>query len=329
MSVLIPARDCAAHIEGCLDAIAEQRYDGPLEVVVALAPSADRTADVLASAVEALEGRLAVRVIPNPGGSAASGLNAALAACNGRIVARVDAQARIAAGYLQRAASKLAATGAGNVGGVQHPVSDTPRGSAAAIAAAMGSAFGAGPAAFRQGRAEGPADTVYLGVFDRDALHAVGGFDESLQRNQDYDLNWRLRQAGRVVWLDPALVVDYLPRRNLGGLAAQHLHYGAWKRKVLLRHPRSLRLRQLAPPVLAVGLVASLVALVWGSLFGLVVPVAYGLACVVAALRLRQLSGLADRVRAVAAFVVMHLCWAAGFLAVPARRARKESTSPT
>ena len=80
------------------------------------------------------------------------------------------------------------------------------------IAVGMCSPFGAGPARFRRDGYEGPTDTVYLGVFRRDALEGVGGFDETLDRNQDYELNWRLRDAGHQVWLDPALVVSYRPR---------------------------------------------------------------------------------------------------------------------
>ena len=101
------------------------------------------------------------------------------------------------------------------MGGVQRPVgSGGPRG---AIAAAMASPFGGGPAAFRQGQHDGPADTVYLGVFDRDALNSVGGFDETLERNQDYELNWRLREQGHTVWLDSNLVVAYIPRADYAG----------------------------------------------------------------------------------------------------------------
>ena len=147
----------------------------------------------------------------------------------------------------------------------------------------MSSPFGSGPATFRRGWREGPADTVYLGVFDRAALASVGGFDETLERNQDYELNWRMRERGHIVWLDPHLVVDYVPRPDLSGLARQYFAYGSWKRAVLMRHPRSLRSRQLAPPALVGGLAASAVALAsrrWG---GAALPVLYAAACTIAA----------------------------------------------
>ena len=301
-------------IEECLAAIGSQTYRGPVDVTVAVAPSRDGTEQAVAgSGIE-----LPLQIVENPAGTAAAGLNIAVAASRGPIVARVDAQSRLPPDYLERAVSTLAHTGAANVGGVQRPVGGG--GLPGVIAAAMGSPFGGGPAAFRRGRRSGPADTVYLGVFDRDALESVGGFDETLGRNQDYELNWRLREQGHTVWLDTSLVVDYVPRSDYGGLARQYFSYGAWKRTMLKRHPRSLRIRQLAAPALTAGLAVSALELALGRWRGAVLPVLYAAACAAAATRLRDgLRGRLDRARAAAAFAVMHLAWGAGFWAGRAR----------
>lgn len=316
VTVVIPARNCASELQGCLDAISAQAFSGPLEVVIAVAPSTDRTEQVAAKAICSWP----TQVVANPAGTTSAGLNAAIQAARGEVIVRVDAQSRLPDGYVERAVATLARTGAANVGGVQRPV-----GAAAltrVIAAAMSSGFGGGPAHFRSGRHEGPVDTVYLGVFDAEALAAAGGFDETLERNQDYELNWRLREQGRVVWLDPTLVVDYLPRSSWSGLARQYFDYGAWKRVVIARHPHSLQPRQLAAPALVCGLVLSAIELVRGRPRGGLVPAAYLGSCTVAALRLgRSLPALGDRLRAAAAFAVMHLSWGMGFL-VGRRRGR-------
>ena len=325
ISVVVPARDCAAVIGECLSAIGSQTYRGPVDVTVAVAPSRDGTEQAVAgSGIE-----LPLQVVENPEGTTAAGLNLAVAASKGPVVARVDAQSRLPPDYLERAVSTLAHTGAANVGGVQRPVGTA--GLPGAIAAAMGSPFGGGPAAFRRGRHSGPADTVYLGVFDREALESVGGFDETLGRNQDYELNWRLREQGHSVWLDPSLVVDYVPRSDYSGLARQYFSYGAWKRTMLIRNPRSLRIRQLAAPALIAGLAFSAFELALGRWRGGALPVLYAGACAVAATRLGGvLSDRRDRARAAAAFAVMHLGWGAGFLVGRAGRGRppdqREST---
>ena len=317
VSVVVPARNCADMLRDCLGAVGTQTYRGLIDVTVAVAPSSDGTRQVLADTT--LE--IPLQVVDNPAGTTPAGLNIAVAASKGEIVARVDAQSRVPPDYIERAVTTLARTGAANVGGVQRPVgAGGPRG---AIAAAMASPFGGGPAAFRRGSYDGPADTVYLGVFDRDALNSVGGFDETLERNQDYELNWRLRQQGHTVWLDSNLVVDYIPRADYAGLAGQYFSYGTWKRKMLMRHPRSLRARQLAAPALVAGLAASAAALAHRRSRGAVVPATYAAACAIAAARLgRALPDWRDRARAAAAFAVMHICWGAGFLAGRTRAAQ-------
>ena len=307
--MVIPARNCAAELPGCLDALSAQTYPGELEVLVAVAPSADDTSRVAASA----DCRWPMHVIQNPVGTTSAGLNLAVGASTGEVIVRVDAQARVPADYVERAVATLERTGAANVGGAQRPVGSGEL--SRVIAAALSTPFGGGPAAFRQGIDEGPVDTVYLGVFDAAVLASVGGFDESLERNQDYELNWRLREQGHVVWLDPSLVVDYQPRSSWAGLARQYFDYGAWKRVVISRHPRSARPRQLAAPALVTGLVLSAFELLRGRLRGGIVPVSYLGACALSAARLRSgLPAAHDRLRAAMAFAVMHLSWGAGFL---------------
>ena len=322
VSVVVPARDAAALLPACLASIEAQTYRGPLDVTVAVSPGRDATQALL----EGSALRVPLQTVDNPAATTPAGLNAAIAASRGRIVARVDAQSRLPPDYIERAVATLASTGAANVGGVQRPVGPGTGSLADVIAAAMSSPFGAGPAAFRRRRHGGPADTVYLGVFDREALEQAGGFDESFERNQDYELNWRLRAAGRTVWLDPTLVVDYVPRASYLGLATQYFAYGTWKRQVLRRHPRSLRARQLAAPALVAGLAASAVELLRGRCRAAALPAGYAAACVMAATRLtdRDRRQQCDTLRAAAAFAVMHISWGAGFLTGRARRAQPE-----
>lgn len=341
VSVVIPARECAAELPGCLDAVRVQTYGGPMEVIVAVAPSNDDTEDVaqrcMRRALTTQRGDLAgprtrsawpTAVVSNPAGTTSSGLNLAIGAAAGEVIVRVDAQARLPADYVERAVATLERTGAANVGGVQRPVGQGEL--SRVIATALSSPFGGGPAAFRRGSGEGPVDTVYLGVFDAAALACVGGFDESLERNQDYELNWRLREQGHMVWLDPSLVVDYQPRSSWTGLARQYFDYGVWKRVVISRHPRSLQPRQLAAPVLVVGLVLSAFELVRGRLRGGIVSAMYLGACMLASARLRSsLPAFGDRLRAAAAFAVMHLSWGAGFLLGPRHGNRPGAGTPT
>jgi glycosyltransferase involved in cell wall biosynthesis/GT2 family glycosyltransferase len=309
VSVVIPARDCASSLPG---AVRSALDGGAAEVVVAVGPSRDET--------HAVAQRLAddndeVHVVDNPTGRTPAGLNAAIRASRGDVIARLDAHATLSPDYLERAVSTLRRTGAANVGGRQRPVGRGAFGEA--VAAVMTSPAGAGGAAYRTGQSAGAVDTVYLGVFRREALDAVGGFDERMVRNQDYELNVRIREAGGTVWFDPELAVDYGPRERIADLARQYLQYGRWRRVTLRLHPGSLRARQLAAPALVLGLLGGvIVAAAFGAWWPLgAVGGAYLLAVVVAAV---QAAPSARLVLATAlAFVVVHLSWGSGFLLGP------------
>ncbi len=312
VAVVVPVRNGARDLPGCLAAVLDQDYPGDLEVAVAVGPSNDGT-EAVAAAAARRDAR--VRVVANPSGRTPAALNRAIAATTGAVVARVDAHAALPPGYLRRAVETLRATGADNVGGVQDARGDTPF--ERAVAAAMSSRFGVGNATFHYGGAPGVTDTVYLGVFRREALDRVGGFDETLERNQDYELNWRLRDSGGVVWFDPALRVRYRPRPTLRALADQYRQYGRWKREVLRRHPASVKARQLAPPAALVANAGGLVlGLAWRRRL-LAVPGIYLAALCAASLHAgrAQPPGVAWRLPAV--FATMHHAWGWGFLTAP------------
>ena len=275
---------------------------------LALGPSTDRT-DEVAARLQATEPRL--RTVGNPTGKTPAGLNAAIRATTGEIVVRVDGHAVLPAGYITRAVETLRRTGAVNVGGVQRAEGTTTF--ERAVATAMSSPFGVGGAKFHSGGSEGPVDTVYLGVFRRDALERVGLFDETLIRNQDYELNIRLRKAGGVVWFDPELHVTYRPRPTLRSLARQYAEYGAWKRHVLTLHPGSLKLRQVLPPLALVAMTLSLIVSIWYPV-ALVVPGLYVAAVVAATLIVGCLADRRGTLWLLIVFPTIHMSWAWGFL---------------
>ena len=320
VSVLVPARDEAASLPEALRALAAQDYDGPMEVIVADGSDGPATAE---AACAALPG---VRVVANPARIAAAGVNRALAAARHPVAVRCDARCVLPPDYVRRAVATLGRTRAANVGGRTKVVGRTrfERG----VALAMSSRLGSGGPRYRTGGPPGPVGTVQLGVFRSEVLRLVGGFDATLARNEDYELNWRLRDAGGTVWFDPALSFVYRPRGTVAALARQYFDYGRWKRVVVRRHPRSLRARQVAAPALVLALVASAaLALVGIALPGLepalaaalpwvaaAVPVTWlGALVCVAAPRLLGGHGFAAPAMPVA-LAVMHLAWGAGFL---------------
>jgi succinoglycan biosynthesis protein ExoA len=321
MCVLNEERHLAAAVRHVLD----QDYPGPVEMVIALGPSKDRT-DEIAQALAGADPR--VRLVRNPSRSGAtpSGLNAAIAATRSPVVARIDGHAMLPPGYLRTAVQALAASGADNVGGIMAAEGESSF--ERAVARAMTSRLGVGNASFHTGGAAGPADTVYLGVFRRDALRRVGGYDEHFLRAQDWEMNLRIRRSGGNVWFTPDLQVSYRPRSSVRALARQYFHYGRWRRVVMRRHEGTVNLRYLAPPAALTGILAGTVAAAAGFRPAALLPAGYaGLVLAGAAVEGRGLP-VAAWARLPVALATMHLSWGAGFLTSPRRLARQEPAAP-
>ena len=319
VSVLIPARNAEATIGAAIDSVLFQDYEGSVEVIVADGSDTPATSDLVRRRYPT------VILVPNPEQTAGFGLRAAHGAATGEIIVRCDAHAVFPPGYLRRAVSTLQRTGAANVGGRQRPVGTTFFG--CAVAMAMTTTLGAGGARYRLGGAEGPVDTVFLGAFRRDALEAAGGVDPAFVRNQDYELNWRLRARGETVWFDPGLVVTYRPRSTLRGLAWQYFNYGRWKRVVARRHPASLLPRHFASPLLLLGLTATPVLAVAGPTWAVaVVPLTYVLTLALGSLAvgIRRRSYVALLLPL--ALATMHLSWGLGFFTPVRSKVRAGST---
>ena len=312
------------YLEAAVLAILSQDYAGPIQVVLALGPSTDLTNEV---AARICAGDSRVSSVTNPTGRTPEGLNAALAATTQEIVVRVDAHSELSDGYIRLAVETLQRTGSDNVGGIMGARGVTKF--EKAVAAAMTSPLGVGSASFHTGGNEGPAETVYLGVFKRSALERVGGYDPAFTRAQDWEMNYRIRTTGGTVWFNPDLFVTYRPRPNVFKLAKQYFEYGSWRHEVMRRHPDTRRtksaLRYFAPPVavalIVIGKILGSIgfvmnsfydkdsALIWGYIF----PVGY------LALTLLSSLTLVKRARAGALWLpivlmTMQMSWGIGFL---------------
>ena len=307
VSVVVPARNAADGLRTTLPAILAQEYAGSIEVIVADGSDTEETAELIRQHFPT------VRLVPNPNYTISTGLNRAIAASTGEVVVRCDAYALLPLGYVQRAVKTLIRTGSASVGGRQYAVGDTfvER----AVALGQNIPLGVGCPLHRLGGKDGPTETVYLGVFRRDVLEAVGKFDPTLLRNEDYVLNWKIRKIGGIVWFDSKLVVKYRPRENLRALGKQYFASGRWKSVVTLRYPESTLPRHVAGPLLTVGLVASAagvlsgIPLVWVGIF----PLTYLLVLLSEAVRVGIRRRDSAAVVLPLVLMIMHLSWGVGF----------------
>jgi hypothetical protein len=313
----MPVLNEAAHLAEAVRAVLSQEYPGEQELVLALGASTDGT-DEVAAGLAASDPR--VRLVANPRNDIPIGLNLAIAASRHPVIVRVDAHAELPAGYTAAAVEILQRTGAANVGGVM-----VARGRGRfqrAVARAYNSPFGLGGGSWHHGEEERESDSAYLGVFRREVVDEVGGYDESLRRAEDWELNHRIRSAGHLILFTPRLKVTYWPRDNWDALRRQMYATGVW-RGHLVRRQESTPWRYLPPPAVAVLVALSLVVAVL-QLLGVARGAGWALAHVpslgylagVSAVGLSRLGGedLLDRLLNVVVLATMHLGWGSGFI---------------
>ena len=321
ISVILPVLNEAKYLEEAVNAILDQDFDGLLEIILAVGPSHDDTERI---AKELAQKDARVVVVANPTGRTAAGLNLAVAATRYSIIVRVDGHSKIPNNYLSLAYEILKQTGAVNVGGIMAAEGQSIFENS--VARAMRSPLGVGASRFHTGGGPGAADTVYLGAFRKQALVAIGGFDERFTRAQDWELNFRLRAAGGVVYFDPRLVVTYRPRGSVKALAKQYFEYGRWRRVVSRRHEGTINYRYLAPPFTVIGVLTSIVLGVLFTPILFIPALTYALFILIASARIGKT--LAEFVSLPLILLTMHMTWGIGFLTSPKSLAPKVALRP-
>jgi glycosyltransferase involved in cell wall biosynthesis len=317
VSVILPVLNEERYLEATVRAIAAQDYEGELEIILSLGPSRDQTNSVAAKLAQR-DSR--ITLIENPSGKTADALNKAIAASHGPIIVRVDGHSILPAGYIREAVTTLVRTGAVNVGGMMaaEGVTRFER----VVATAMRSKFGVGGASFHVGGAEGPADTVYLGVFLRSAVEEINGFDPHFIRAQDWELNYRLRERGGLIYFNPRLQVTYRPRPNVRALAKQYFEYGRWRREVARNHRGTINARYLAPPMTLIGSIIGVVGAFINPIF-LALPLIYLAFILFGTLLLLMRNRSLEMLLLPFILITMHFSWAWGFITSTKRTTSK------
>ena len=318
VSYVMPVLNEEGYLKRAVETILAQEYSGEKEIVLALGPSQDRSTEI-ARGLAASDRR--VTLVDNPERDIPNGLNHAIAASTHPVIIRVDAHSELTPDYTRLAVESLRRTGVVNVGGVMSAAGVGP--AQRAIARSYNSPFGLGGGAYHGDGSQGPAESAYLGVFRREVIDEVGGYDPTILRGEDWELNLRIRRAGHTIWFNPALRVTYWPRASFSDLAKQFFATGAWRAVLVRRYGLANPLRFFVPGSLIIALAGSLTTLLlqisgligwnWWSLIHLI-PLGYIFGVFLGVSRMPGQRGVRDRLLSIASLVTMHLSWGTGFL---------------
>jgi succinoglycan biosynthesis protein ExoA len=307
VSVIVPARNEIGSIDRCLDSILSQT-GCRLEVVVVDNGSTDGTTERL-SARAAADPRLVV--LSNPAPSIPASLNMALAAARGRWLVRVDAHSVIPPGYVARAVSRLAESKWSGVGGRKTAVAQSATGKA--VATVLNSRLAVGGSMYHYGTVETVVDHIPFGAYPTETVRGLGGWDEDVLNNEDFEFDQRLRAVAPLLF-DPELEIHWNSRETVRQLFGQYRRYGRGKPGVVARHPGSTRLRHLGPPALVAWLAVAAGVGIRRPAAGLLAVAPYALAVTAASAAISRDADPAAARRAVpAALVAMQVGWGLGF----------------
>ena len=308
VTVIMPVLNEETHLEGAVNSILNQKYEGILELILALGPSRDAT-NKIAAQLAKKDPRIIL--LDNPRGLTTVGLNAAIKLGKHDYIIRIDAHSEPAQGYIQNGISELLAQDADLVGGIMDA-----KGRSAfqrAVAWAYTSQFGLGSASYHVGGEAGEAESAYLGIFRKSALTRVGGYDEAIIRGEDWDLAQRIKASGGLVWFSPALRVTYWPRGRFSGLAKQFFSTGVWRGDLTRRDLKRASRRYFAPPALVLAILLGFFLLAFGNLVGIMPLAGYLFAIAFLSIASSGLK-LKDRFALMVVLPTMHLGWGLGFI---------------
>jgi glycosyltransferase involved in cell wall biosynthesis len=268
VSIIIPCKNEKSYIAVCLDSLLAQTWPSKrMEIIVADGLSDDGTRKIL----DEYRRERGVRVLDNPRRTTPCGLNLCIRKAKGDIIVRADSHAWFPPDYVEKSVAVLKATSAWNAGGYIITKGKGYLGSA--IALALGCVFGVGGSRFRLGNYEGDADTVPFGAFPAWVFKRIGGFNEKLDRNQDNEFNWRIKNAGGRVYLSRDIHSEYYTQNSLPGLFRYFYRNSVWNVVSLKKTGQNfLRFRHFAP---GLAILLGALTFLFSPLLGLVFLGAY------------------------------------------------------
>jgi glycosyltransferase involved in cell wall biosynthesis len=302
VAILLPVLNEGANIDECLRSLADQIYEGPIEILVADGGSTDDTMDRLGRWSDLINN---LRIYENPEQVQSAGLNLLAEVAHSDIVIRADAHTSYSPDYVSKSVAALDGIPDAAVGGpmVVEGKSDFGR----AVAIAFRSPLAIGPARFHHATQPTEADTVYLGAMRKATWDSLGGMRALPSRvAEDADFYYRLRRAGGRVLVDPAIGSTYRPRETITDLWRQFYRYGLGKADMLYVNGEFPSWRPLAPLALVLGLVIGFVLLALGDPRLLTVVLVAWLVALAIASRLNPL--------VLVATAVMHISYGLGLI---------------
>ena len=258
VSVVIPIRNEEKYIEKCLLSLLEQDFPKDnMEIIFIDGCSDDKTLEILDTYIKKYPGL--IQVLENTNKTVPYGMNIGIRASVGQFIIRMDAHSEYAKDYITQCVHYLQTTDADNVGGMAETKSKGYIGEA--IALMLSSPFGVGNSNFRINGKDGYVDTVPFGAFRREVFDKYGYYDERLTRNQDNEMNHRIRKNGGKIYLSKDIQLTYYSRDTIKGIGKMGFQNGCWNIITYYLCPGAMSVRHFIPLIFVLSIVVGSVVM--------------------------------------------------------------------
>ena len=227
LSVICPIYNEEKYIVPFLDSVLQQDFShDDMEVLLVDGMSWDRTRQIISQYIAKYP---FLRLLDNPERTAPCAMNVGIKEAKGEVIIRLDAHALYPSNYFPTLVSRLYQLNADNIGCVHNTdvLNKTPK--TLAIREVLSNRFGVGNSSFRTGVSSAcEVDTVPFGCWRRAVFQKYGLYDKRLVRNQDIELNKRIKRGGGHIFIIPEISCTYLARETFKALAKNNYGNGKW-----------------------------------------------------------------------------------------------------
>ncbi len=309
-SLILPILNEERYIEECVRSLLKQDYpQEELEILLVDGGSSDGTMEILHMLAEELPDM--IQVLENPKRIQAAAMNLGANAAKGEYLLRIDVHAEYPPNYISTCIHLLETTEAVNTGCSCRTDARTKTGKT--IAKLLTSSFAVGGASFRVGAESGYMETVPFGTFRKSYYQELGGFDERLVRNEDNEINYRIRKRGGKIYMTNDIQVTYFCRETVGALAKQAAANGKWTIIASRLCPGSMSLKYFVPFVFVLSLIGMPLLALLHPLFGLMFAAELLLYLVLSLLSAgKKAKGFRELLFLTALFPIFHIAYGLG-----------------
>ena len=264
VSVIIPIRNEEKYIERCIKSIINQDYPlENIEVIFVDGESQDKTREIVYKYISEYNG--IIKIFDNPDKTVPYAMNIGIKNAIGDYIIRLDAHSEYSNDYISKCISTLEKTDADNVGGLAITKGYGFIGDA--FSKVLSSKFGVGNSGFRTNASSGYVDTVPFGAFKRETFGKYGYYDERLTRNQDYELNYRIRKNGGKIYLNSDIKLTYYCRNTITGIIKQSYQNGKWNVITSKLCQGSMSIRHFIPLIFVLSLIILPILIIFNPVF--------------------------------------------------------------